>query len=48
MMASTWHSDWAATGFDLIARKVFSLELFLCASSDFVQQLAEPITVRRS
>jgi DNA-binding transcriptional LysR family regulator len=29
----------------LIARKVFSLELFLCASSDFVQQLADPITV---
>jgi DNA-binding transcriptional LysR family regulator len=29
----------------LIARKVFSLELFLCASSDFVHQLAEPITV---
>jgi DNA-binding transcriptional LysR family regulator len=29
----------------LIARKVFSLELFLCASSDFVRQLAEPITV---
>jgi DNA-binding transcriptional LysR family regulator len=28
----------------LIARKVFSLELFLCASRDFVQQLAEPIT----
>ena len=29
----------------LIARKVFSLELFLCASPDFVAQLAEPITV---
>jgi len=29
----------------LIARKVFSLELFLCASSDFVRQLAEPVTV---
>src|SRR6476620_320105 len=29
----------------LIARKVFSLELFLCASPDFVRQLAEPITV---
>jgi DNA-binding transcriptional LysR family regulator len=28
----------------LIARKVFSLELFLCASADFVQQLDEPIT----
>jgi DNA-binding transcriptional LysR family regulator len=28
----------------LIARKVFSLELFLCASPDFVQQLPEPIT----
>ena len=28
----------------LIARKVFSLELFLCASPDFVRQLAEPIT----
>ena len=28
----------------LIARKVFSLELFLCASSDFVAQLPEPIT----
>jgi DNA-binding transcriptional LysR family regulator len=28
----------------LIARKVFSLELFLCASPDFVAQLAEPIT----
>jgi DNA-binding transcriptional LysR family regulator len=28
----------------LIARKVFSLELFLCASPDFVGQLAEPIT----
>jgi len=27
----------------LIARKVFSLELFLCASPDFVAQLAEPI-----
>src|ERR1700759_3760981 len=28
----------------LIARKVFSLEMFLCASPDFVGQLAEPIT----
>jgi DNA-binding transcriptional LysR family regulator len=28
----------------LIARKVFSLELFLCASPDFVLQLDEPIT----
>ena len=28
----------------LIARKVFSLELFLCASPDFVRQLDEPIT----
>jgi DNA-binding transcriptional LysR family regulator len=28
----------------LIARKVFSLELFLCASPDFIGQLAEPIT----
>ena len=28
----------------LIARKVFSLELFLCASPDFVRQLPEPIT----
>ncbi len=28
----------------LIARKVFSLELFLCASPDFVRQLEEPIT----
>ncbi|KUI38735.1 LysR family transcriptional regulator [Mycobacterium sp. IS-1496] len=28
----------------LIARKVFSLELFLCASADFVGQLAEPVT----
>ncbi|MFG1932442.1 LysR family transcriptional regulator [Mycobacterium sp. NPDC048908] len=28
----------------LIARKVFSLELFLCASADFVESLAEPIT----
>jgi len=28
----------------LIARKVFSLELFLCASPDFMRQLAEPIT----
>ena len=27
----------------LIARKVFSLELFLCASPDFVEQLAEPL-----
>jgi DNA-binding transcriptional LysR family regulator len=27
----------------LIARKVFSLELFLCASPDFLRQLAEPI-----
>ena len=29
----------------LIARKVFSLELFLCASTDFVGQLDDPITV---
>lgn len=29
----------------LIARKVFSLELFLCASPDLVRQLADPITV---
>ena len=29
----------------LIARKVFSLELFLCASPDFVRGLAEPVTV---
>ena len=28
----------------LIARKVFSLELFLCASPEFVRQLEEPIT----
>ncbi len=28
----------------LIARKVFSLELFLCASPDFVRHLDEPIT----
>jgi DNA-binding transcriptional LysR family regulator len=28
----------------LIARKVFSLELFLCASPDFVARLAEPVT----
>ena len=28
----------------LIARKVFSLELFLCASADFVRQLTEPVT----
>lgn len=28
----------------LIARKVFSLELFLCASPDFVRGLAEPVT----
>jgi DNA-binding transcriptional LysR family regulator len=28
----------------LIARKVFDLKLFLCASSDFVQQLPEPLT----
>ena len=28
----------------LIARKVFSLELFLCASAEFVEQLAEPLT----
>jgi DNA-binding transcriptional LysR family regulator len=28
----------------LIARRVFSLELFLCASPDFVRQLPEPIT----
>ncbi len=27
----------------LIARKVFSLELFLCASPDFVKQLTEPL-----
>ena len=29
----------------LIARKVFSLELFLCASPEFVRKLADPITV---
>jgi len=29
----------------LIARKVFSLELFLCASPDFVRELADPITL---
>jgi DNA-binding transcriptional LysR family regulator len=29
----------------LIARKVFSLELFLCAAPEFVRQLADPITV---
>ena len=29
----------------LIARKVFDLELFLCASPDFVRALDEPITV---
>jgi DNA-binding transcriptional LysR family regulator len=28
----------------LIARKVFSLELFLCASPDFVRRLPEPLT----
>jgi DNA-binding transcriptional LysR family regulator len=28
----------------LIARKVFSLELFLCASPDFIARLEEPIT----
>jgi DNA-binding transcriptional LysR family regulator len=28
----------------LIARKVFSLELFLCASPDFVRKIAEPLT----
>lgn len=28
----------------LIARKIFSLELFLCASAGFVRQLAEPVT----
>lgn len=28
----------------LIARKVFSLELFLCATPDFVRELPEPIT----
>ncbi|OBG46545.1 LysR family transcriptional regulator [Mycobacterium alsense] len=28
----------------LIARKVFSLELFLCASPDFLDELKEPIT----
>jgi DNA-binding transcriptional LysR family regulator len=28
----------------LIARKVFSLKLFLCASPDFLQQLAQPVT----
>ncbi|OBF30080.1 LysR family transcriptional regulator [Mycobacterium sp. ACS1612] len=28
----------------LIARKVFSLELFLCASADFAAALAEPLT----
>jgi DNA-binding transcriptional LysR family regulator len=29
----------------LIARKVFHLELFLCASPDFLNQLAEPLTL---
>jgi DNA-binding transcriptional LysR family regulator len=29
----------------LIARKVFDLQLFLCASPDFVQNLDEPLTV---
>jgi DNA-binding transcriptional LysR family regulator len=29
----------------LIARKVFSLELFLCASPEFVSRLSEPLTV---
>jgi DNA-binding transcriptional LysR family regulator len=29
----------------LIARKVFSLQLFLCASPDFVEQLPEPLTM---
>jgi DNA-binding transcriptional LysR family regulator len=29
----------------LIARKVFSLELFLCASPDFIGRLTEPITI---
>ncbi len=29
----------------LIARKVFSLELFLCASPGFVEQLEDPLTV---
>lgn len=28
----------------LIARKVFSLELFLCASPEFIRELPEPIT----
>jgi DNA-binding transcriptional LysR family regulator len=28
----------------LIARRVFSLDLFLCASADFVRQLDEPLT----
>jgi DNA-binding transcriptional LysR family regulator len=28
----------------LIARKVFSLDLFLCASADFLRQLGEPVT----
>src|ERR1700759_2364353 len=28
----------------LIARKVFSLQLFLCASPDFVERLSEPLT----
>ena len=28
----------------LIARKVFSLQLFLCASSDFIEQLPAPLT----
>ena len=32
----------------LIARKVFDLELFLCASPDFVRQLAEPHHVARA
>ena len=29
----------------LIARKVFDLDLFLCASAEFVAQLAAPLTV---
>jgi len=29
----------------LIARKVFTLDCFLCASADFINNLAEPITV---
>jgi DNA-binding transcriptional LysR family regulator len=29
----------------LIARKVFTLQLFLCASPEFVRELADPITV---